>query len=282
MVSFGSNILAIINAVQFTLYFFLSPETLYDRSHISSSTPIPTSNSKSLAVNFRSLTPERLSFREFLTPFKLFAYPTIIIPTIAYSVTFAFSSVLMTVEIPQLFEPKFGFNAQQLGLQFLGMIIGSIIGEQLAGYGSDAWMRYGRKSGKTDPEFRIWLSYIGFITSIIGIVVFCVQTDAAAQGRWNVTPIVGIAIAGFGVQIVGTVVTTYCVDIHHSQAASIGVFINLVRSTWGFIGPFWFPDMFTNLGLRASAGLMAALLLVFGICGMLFTQIFGRKLRGSL
>lgn len=266
--------------MQFVLYFFLSPETLYDRSNISSSAPSRTSNSKSLAVNFRPLTSEPLHLRDFIAPLKFFAYPRVLISTVAYSVEFAFASVLLTVEIPQLFEPKFGFNAQQIGLQFLGMIIGSIIGEQVSGYGSDAWMRYGRKSKNAAPEFRIWLSYIGFITSIIGLVVFCVQIDAAAQGHWNVTPIVGAAIAGFGVQIVGTVVTTYCVDIHQSEAASIGIFINLIRQVWGFIGPFWFPDMLTNLGLRASAGLMSALLIVFGIGGMGFVQISGRKMRG--
>lgn len=228
------------------------------------------------------MTSESIRFSDFLAPFKLFTYPSVLIPTIAYSVTFGFASVLLTVEIPQLFEPKFGFNAQQLGLQFLGMIIGSVLGEQLSGYGSDAWMRYGKKTGRGEPEFRIWLSYIGFITTIIGLVVFCIQTDKAAQGHWNVTPIIGVAIAGFGQQIIATVVTTYCVDSHPTEAASIGVFINLVRSTWGFIGPFWFPDMLTNIGLRASAGLMSALLVVFGIGFMAFTQLSGRKLRASV
>ena len=29
------------------------------------------------------------------------------------------------------------------------------------------------------------------------------------------------------------------------------------------LGPFWFPDMFTNVGLYGSAGLMVGLLVVF-------------------
>jgi hypothetical protein len=37
---------------------------------------------------------------------------------------FIFGSVMITVEIPQLFGEKFHFNTQQLGLQFLGTIIG--------------------------------------------------------------------------------------------------------------------------------------------------------------
>jgi len=268
-------ICAITNAAQFILYFFFSPETLFDRD-----TQItPASKSHSLAVNFRPLTSAGLSFREFFSPLRLFAYPTIIIPAIVYALVFNFVSVLLTVEIPQLFIPKFGFNPQQLGLQFLGMIIGSVLGEQLSGYGSDLWMRLGRKSGKP-PEYRLWLSYIGIILTVVGLIVFCVQMDQAVQ--WNVTPIVGIAIASFGCQVIGTVVHTYTVDCYQSEAASVGVLISLVRSTWAFIGPFYLPEMFENLGFRASAGLMSAILLLFGLVGLGVTHIWGGKWRQRL
>jgi len=112
---------------------------------------------------------------------------------------------------------------------------------------------------------------------IVGLVVFCVQVDKLQT--YNVTPIVGIAIAAFGNQIITTVLVTYAVDCHHEHAASIGVFINLVRSTWGFIGPFWFPDMFTSLGLRGSAGLMVGIIIVVAILPTIFVQWKGRPMR---
>jgi hypothetical protein len=231
-------ILAITNGVQFIFYFFYSPETLYVRNRAAS--PPSSSAFRREYFNFGTIGPYPLTFRDFLTPMKLFAYPNILIPTITYSIIFNFSSVLLTVEIPQLFTPEFHFNAQQIGLQFIGMIIGSVVGEQLGGRGSDFWMR--RKSASlgrsrhASPEHRIWISYLGFLTVIVGLVVFFVQTERIRT--YNVTPIVGIAIAAFGNQIVTTVLVTYAVDCHHEHAASIGVFINLVRSTWGFIGMF--------------------------------------------
>lgn len=88
-----------------------------------------------------------------------------------------------------------------------------------------------------NPEHRLWVSYPGFVAVIVGLVLFCVQVDRLV--RYNVTPIVGIAISAFGNQIITTVLVTYAVDCHQEHAASIGVFINLVRSTWGFIGE-WF------------------------------------------
>lgn len=156
--------------------------------------------------------------------------------------TFLFGSVLITVELPQLFGQKFGFNPQQLGLQFLGIIIGSVIGEQLGGILSDYWMnRRARATGaRPAPEYRLWLSYGGFILTIVGVVVFLVQTQHAAEMHWNITPVVGIAIAGAGNQIVTTVLITYAVDCHQEESASVGVFITLIRQIWGCIGPFWY------------------------------------------
>ena len=165
----------------------------------------------------------------------------ILIPAVAYAMTFLFGSVLITVELPQLFGEKFGFNPQQLGLQFLGIIIGSVIGEQLGGSLSDYWMnrRANRHGRQPAPEYRLWLSYAGFLMTIIGVVVFLVRTEQAPEHHWNITPVIGIAIAGAGNQIVTTVLVTYAVDCHQEESASIGVFITFVRQIWGFIGPFW-------------------------------------------
>lgn len=164
------------------------------------------------------------------------------IPAVAYSMVFLFASVLTTVEIPQLFAQKFGFNPQQLGLQFIAIIIGSIIGEQIGGYASDYWM--GRREKKMEgrrpaPEFRLWLSYIGYLLAVCGVVVFLVRIQQAPVGHWNVTPVVGAGIAAAGNQIVTTVLITYAVDCYPDEAGSIGVFITFVRQVWGFIGPFW-------------------------------------------
>lgn len=155
---------------------------------------------------------------------------------------FVFASVLNSVEVPQILQTKFELNAQQLGLQFLGLIIGSLLGEQLGGILSDLWMSWrARRIGHPPmPEFRLWLSYIGFLLAMAGMVIFLVCTEQAQAGKWTVVPVVGTGIAAFGNQVVTTVLTTYAVDTYPQDAGSVGVFINFVRSTWGFIGPFWY------------------------------------------
>ena len=71
------------------------------------------------------------------------------------------------------------------------------------------------------------------------------------------------------------------IDCHPEHSGSIGVFVNMIRSTWGFIGPFWFPDMFDTIGLRASAGLMAGLVVVVSLVPIGLLQWKGEARRGN-
>ncbi|KAK6393397.1 hypothetical protein LTR65_002688 [Meristemomyces frigidus] len=253
-------ILAMVNGLQFICYIFFGPETRYIRQGVRHAG----SAFKQEFLTFKRIDPMPLDPWEFLHPLSLVRYASILVPTLAYTIVFGFTSVLLTVEIPQLFVPKFGFNPQQIGLQFLGMIVGSLIGEQLAGRGSDFWMnKRARKMGgdrRPPAEHRLWLSYGGFLLTMVGLLVFGIRLEQAPQGHWNVTPIVGIAIAAAGNQVVTTVIVTYAVDCHTEHAASIGVFVNVIRSTWGFIGPFWFPDMLAGLGPSGSGGVMAGVI----------------------
>lgn len=223
------------NACQFILYVFLGPETRY----------VPTSTSvsafKRQYINVHRIDPTPFTMREFYHPLSLFTNVPVCLAAVAYAMVFVFASVLNSVEVPQILQSKFELNAQQLGLQFLGLIIGSLLGEQLGGILSDLWMSWrARRIGHSPkPEFRLWLSYIGFLLAIAGMIIFLVCTEQAQDGKWTVVPVVGTGIAAFGNQIVTTVLTTYAVDTYPEDAGSVGVFINFVRSTWGFIGPFW-------------------------------------------
>lgn len=197
-------------------------------------------------MSLRRIDPTPLSWLEFVRPLSMVRRASIVIPACAYAMCFLWGGILPTVEVPQLLQEKFGLNAEQLGLQFLGAIIGSLIGEQMGGALSDYWMtrRQHRLNRKPDPEFRLWLSYFGFALVIIGIVVFLVCTQESPSGHWNVSPIIGIGIGAAGNQLVTTVMITYAVDCFPQEAASVGVFITFVRQVWGFIGPFWYVLFF--------------------------------------
>lgn len=235
--SFSTNTDFQINGIQFVLYFFLGPETRYLRRGVQHTS----SNFKQEFFTFKRIDTTPITWWDYFQPLTFATRACVIIPAATYSMIFLFGAILIPVEIPQLFGEKFHFNAQQVGLQYIGMIIGSLIGAELGGSLSDFWMnRRARKTDKTPwPEFRLWLSYPGYLLTICGVVVFLVCIEQAHTLDWNVTPIVGAAIAAVGNQIVTTVLVTYAVDCYREEAASVGVFITLVRQTWGFIGPFW-------------------------------------------
>ncbi|KAJ5703188.1 hypothetical protein N7488_010736 [Penicillium malachiteum] len=269
-------ILAITNAVQFFLYVFFGPETRYTGADVEAES----SAFKREYTSFRRIDKTPFTVTEFLHPLTLFTNIPVLLAAIAYSMVFLFASVMNSVEVPQLLQVKWELGAQSLGLQFLGLIIGSLLGEQLGGFMSDMWMNHRAKSigRKPDPEFRLWLSYIGFLLTIAGMVVFLVCTEQSEVGKWSVKPIIGTAIAAFGNQVVTTVMTTYAVDTYPQDAGSVGVFINFVRSTWGFIGPFWFTDLFDSVGIAKSSGVVTAMIMVASFFPTMFLQWKGSKL----
>jgi hypothetical protein len=141
---------------------------------------------------------------------------------------------------PQLFPERYGFNSQQVGLQYLSFVLGAVIGEQVGGRMSDFWMNQClKRTGRpVDPEYRLWLNHAGHALAVIGTVVFLVQIDAS-EDSWDITPLVGATLSSMGNQLVTTVFITYAVDCYREDAASVGVFVTFIRQTWGFIGPFW-------------------------------------------
>lgn len=229
-------VLAIVNGVQFVLYLFFGPETRYLGGSAEG-----ISDFKAQYLSFRRIDPTPLTFREFLHPLSMAKRPSVMIPACAYAMVFLFGSVMITVEVPQLVQVKFGLNAEQLGLQFIGVIIGTVLGEQIGGTMSDIWMsRRARKTQhRPEPEYRLWLGYPGVILTIVGVIVFLVTIQEAKADHWVVSPLIGTAIAAFGNQLVTTVMVTYAVDCYPEDSGSVGVFITFVRQMWGFIGPFW-------------------------------------------
>lgn len=272
--------LAQINAVQLVFYFFFGPESRYIRGSQAPEDEGNKSDFKKQYMSFRRIDQTPMTWYDFVEPLAYAARPCVMLPAVAYAMEFLWTSIMTTVEIPQLFPELFGFNTQQNGLQMISVIVGTIVGEQIGGRMSDLWMSMRRRklNGRSpQPEYRLWLSYFGFALCVIGVVVFLVQLYNAGH-TWNVTPLIGVGIAAAGNQVVTTVLVTYSVDCYRQDAASVGVFITFVRQIWGFIGPFWyvflnvspltfatiltnakrFPQSMEEVGYRETAGIAVA------------------------
>ena len=225
---------AIVNFVEFVAYLFFGPETMYHRRDQSLLRQEP--RASSLWKMHRFATAE-FSVRELLRPFTLFKQPRIIIPICVYAIVFAYANIGIIIMMPVAYGEKFGEGPQGIGLQFIGLIIGLLIGEQIGGRGSDLWMRkrsLGRRGTRVVAD-RLWLSYLGFVCVIVGLVVWGVSIEQARPLHWTAVPDVGAGIASAGNQIITPVLVTYAIDVDPARAAGTGLMLTLIRQTGGFV-----------------------------------------------
>lgn len=311
-------IFAITSGVEFILYAIFSPETRYI-SQPGSSSSSSSDDKKEISIkkqyfSFSRIDSTPMTVAEFIRPFKMLKYMTILIPIYAHTMIFNLSAAMLTVEIPQLFAIRFGFNAQQIGLQFIGIVVGTIVGEAFNAVVL-SWLRRRAQQGVGNikkaarPTEYLFSSYLGFCCMIAGLVIFCILLGNTKPKDYNVGPIIGIGIAAFGNQIVTSFLINCesvpsisrsemsiqsgenkqkdnsnanngdadIIQMHTEHAAPISVVLGLIRQTWCFIGPFWFPSMFQTLGFKGSAGLLVGLVVVSVLPLIWMHFMYGRR-----
>jgi MFS family permease len=174
------GICAIINFCQFLGYLVFGAETLYDRSSSSTTSAPPRRGGE--RFSFRRLNNKPFTFEDFYGPLALCRFPAVTLPAIAHALVFSYGNTAITVELPSQFAQLFHFNAQQIGLQYISVVIGAVLGEQLAGPLSDMFMnRSAKRTGRHDPAHRLWIAYIGFITTIVGVIVWGTQLQKVSD-----------------------------------------------------------------------------------------------------
>jgi hypothetical protein len=91
-----------------------------------------------------------------VAPFSLAKYPSVLIIACAHVITFFYGNLALIVEMPIAFGGKFDFDAQQIGLLYIAIIISCLLREQVSGPMSDWFVERIRKSrGKScRAEFR--------------------------------------------------------------------------------------------------------------------------------
>ncbi|RDA90781.1 hypothetical protein CP533_3606 [Ophiocordyceps camponoti-saundersi (nom. inval.)] len=296
--------LAITNFVQLVLHYFLGAETRYEPatrtatttttitnttitttattppsppSSSSTSTSPPSSRWPRPRLSLPRIDPKPIGWYDFVRPLTFVTRWRVAIAAASFAVIFLWGSIMVNLEIPQIFPAKFGLNPQDVGLQNMAIVVGTLLGEVVGGFASDRWMalRRGRSGEKPcSAEFRLWLSHVGYLLTVVGCLVFFLRLDRAGN-RWDVTPLVGAALAAMGNQMVTTVLMTYTVDCYPSDATAVGAFLNLVRLTFGFLGPFWFPQMIENFGFVRSIAVPIVMILLVSVLPTVLLQCKG-------
>lgn len=222
---------------------------------------------------------EPFRFKSVLAPLKHIKNHKILLAGLASAFTFTYGNIVFIVETPSIFSQLFHFDAQTIALQYIPIIIGSLIGEVFGGALSDIWMiRSTARRGFRHPADRLWFTYPASLLTIVGLMIWGVFLYKADVGHWTVRPLIGSGICACGADIICTVLTTYSIDCLPHDATNIVLLIIFIRLMWGFISPFYFPKMFTALNYAGSAGFMSGVLLMFAISILVLHVMENRKI----
>lgn len=210
-----------------------------------------------------------------IRPSKMLILSPIVLITSVYSaVIFGYLYLLFTT-FSLVFQGSYGFSPGNVGLSYLGIGIGSLIGLFLFAALSDWLIGKLSNGGEIKPEYRLFPLIPGSLFVPIGL--FWYGWSAQAQIFW-IMPIIGTAWIGFGVLATIISIQTYLIDSFTRQAASALAANMVLRSLAGAFLPLVGPKIYAVLGLGWGNSLLAFVALAMAPITWIFYR-YGEQIR---
>ncbi|KAK8254788.1 major facilitator superfamily domain-containing protein [Phyllosticta capitalensis] len=235
--------------------------------------------------NLRNALDEGLSHKErfalaVVRPTKmLFCSPIVAIMSLYTAVIYGTLYLLFTT-ITFVFEDIYKFSSSMVGLAYLGVGIGMLLGLPIAGKGTDLILQRRKAEGlELKPEHRLdnRLVLPGACAVPVGLFIYGWTTKYHVH--W-IVPLIGTAFLGFGMILCTLCITTYLVDAFVLYSASAMAANTLLRSLFGALLPLGGLDMYDALGLGWGNSLIAFVALALIPVPVLFRK-HGERIRSS-
>jgi len=193
----------------------------------------------------------------------------------AYALIFSFFDSL-----PYVLVTYYGFNARQVGLSFISVIIGYLLATVLFAVCEKTLYKKAREAanGMPAPEHRLYSALVGSCFLPVGL--FWYAWEAKRGGHWASLVASGIPF-GLGIFSLFLSTITYLVDTYRAGAAASALAANgILRYTLGAVFPLFTLQMYENVGVHWAGSIFAfASLLLLPIPWVLFR--YGHELRGK-
>jgi len=218
-----------------------------------------------MLFSFRSnmIPGRRLHLTDFLQSFRMLIYPSIVFPFLYYFLSWTFINVMPAISIATIYTKFYHLKPGPIGACLgTSLMIGSILGEFFAGRASDYIMyrlALHHPSRSRVPETRLYLTIVSALLMPVGLLVFGFTVGPSSS---YITPLVGLSIGVFGLQIASTCLYAYISDCYKPQTPESGVLFNLGRGLSFIVGYFALPFA-AKSGFGAAWGTFAAVLFVF-------------------
>lgn len=184
---------------------------------------------------------------------------------------------LFFVSVPYTFETIYGFSLDQVGLSFVGLIIGMIIASSIAPHFVDKRIIYltEQNNGVAEPEFRFFSLKIGVF--IVPAGLFIMGWTSYTHVHW-VAPIIGSGVYGIGTILVFNGIFGYTVDAYRLYAASAMATNSFIRSIMAGVFPLFGLQMYKGMNVHWANTLLALFACGLIPVAFLFAK-YGKRLR---
>jgi len=162
---------------------------------------------------------------------------------------------------PLVFVEIYGFNLGEMGLAFLGILVGTAV--SLAAV--SAWNYWYLEKqfddkGNVVPEKRLMPAMVG--SFFVPICLFWFGWSARPSLHW-IMPIIGSGFFGVAAFCLFNAVLPYLSDAYPDSVASVLAGNDLMRSAFGAGFPLFASAMFKRLGINWASSLLAFLGIAF-------------------
>jgi hypothetical protein len=152
------------------------------------------------------LTTKDLFLYSIVRPTKMLIFsPIVLLLSLFVAVTYSYLYLFFTT-ITGVFETRYGFRHDLVGLAFLGIGIGQFLGQFLYSYQANRSMAYFSAKGGVKPEQRLHSMVFGAVLIPIGL--FWYGWSVQAKVHW-IVPVIGSAIFSLGMLFI------FVRDYHH-------------------------------------------------------------------
>ncbi|KAJ4362418.1 hypothetical protein N0V83_010511 [Neocucurbitaria cava] len=219
--------------------------------------------------------PSHVFGRAIIRPLRLlFLSPIVSILSLYMGVVYGFMYLLFTT-FPLVFQVQYGFGTGTIGLTYLGLGIGSLLGLGVAGYMSDRIYHKKAVDGRMEPEWRI----VPLIPSafLIPAGLFWYGWTTYYKTHW-ILPELGTVLIGIGINVLMMCISTYFIDAHPRFEASATAAATAVRSLIGALVPLFGRSMYEAMGLGWGNSLLGFITVVMAPLPFLFFK-YGQRIR---
>ncbi|PGH26449.1 hypothetical protein AJ80_01948 [Polytolypa hystricis UAMH7299] len=225
------------------------------------------------------LTTKEIVVISIVRPMKmLFLSPIVLLLSLYVAVVYGYLYLLFTT-ISSVFTDQYGFSQGNVGLAFLGIGVGSVLGLAILGATSDRILKHlaAKNGGVLKPEYRLPPLIPSGLFIPIGLFWY---GWSAERNLHYMMPIVGTMWVGIGMIGAFMSISTYLVDAYTIHAASAIAANTVVRSIAGALLPLCGMRMYAALGLGWGNSLLAFLALAMVPLPLVFFY-YGERIRTS-